>query len=158
MSTGDILAAAKDAALVLSAARSAALATLEARTGHPYVSLVTIALDTDGAALLLLSKLARHTANMLSDDRASLLFQAAPGAADPMASARVTLMGRMRLTESPTARSRFLARHPDAQMYAGFADFAFYALALEKAHFIGGFGRIVELSAADVGAAVHAGT
>jgi heme iron utilization protein len=54
---------------------------------------------------------------------------------------------------SPQSRSRFLERHPDAEVYASFADFGFYELALERAHFIGGFGRIVELSAADL---IHA--
>ena len=62
-----------------------------------------------------------------------------------MAGARVTLIGSMRQTTSPTARARFLARHPSATGYADFPDFAFYALLLESAHFIGGFGRIVDL-------------
>ncbi len=135
---------------MLANARTAALATREAGTGHPYVSLVTVAQHPDGAPVMLLSKLARHTQNFLTDPRASLLFQGGLGAGDPMAQARVTLMGRVGPAASPSARARFLERHPDAQMYADFADFAFYELALERAHFIGGFGRIIELSAADL--------
>ena len=37
---------------------------------------------------------------------------------------------------------RFLARHPDAGMYAGFKDFAFYRVAVERAHLVAGFGKI----------------
>ena len=67
-----------------------------------------------------------------------------------MTGARVTLIGNVRLTQSATARARFLARHPAAEGYADFADFAFYALQPEQAHFIGGFGRIVDLDAANL--------
>jgi putative heme iron utilization protein len=35
-------------------------------------------------------------------------------------------------------------------MFAGFADFAVYAVTLKKAHLVAGFGRIVDLAAADV--------
>ena len=40
---------------------------------------------------------------------------------------------------------RFLARHPAAEGYADFPDFSFYAFDIASAHFIGGFGRIVDL-------------
>jgi len=42
-------------------------------------------------------------------------------------------------------RHRFLARHPEAAFYADFPDFSFWRLNLEGAHYIGGFGRIVDL-------------
>ena len=147
--------AAADAAKLLREARTAALATLDLASGAPYVSLVTVALDADGAPLLLLSKLARHTANLDADPRVSLLFTPAgraPG--DPLATARVTVMGRIEPTASATARSRFLARHPEAEMYASFADFRFFALHVQSAHFIGGFGRIVDVAGAELAAAV----
>ncbi len=67
-----------------------------------------------------------------------------------MAGARITLIGSVQPTQSATARARFLARHPSAAGYADFPDFAFYALKLESAHFIGGFGRIVDLGASDL--------
>jgi len=44
------------------------------------------------------------------------------------------------------ARRRFLGRHPEAAFYAGFPDFAFWRLDVEGAHYIGGFGRIVDLA------------
>ena len=151
---GATQAAARDAATLMGETRTAALGTLDARSGHPYVSFVTAALDERGAPLLLLSRLARHTQNLERDPRASLLFtlaDRAPG--DPLAGARVTVLGRLVSTADPSARPCFLARHPESEMYAGFADFRFFALAIENAHFIGGFGRIIELSPADLAAA-----
>ncbi|MEQ1695978.1 MAG: pyridoxamine 5'-phosphate oxidase family protein, partial [Hyphomicrobiaceae bacterium] len=140
--------AATDAATLMTGARRAALATLDRTSGHPYVSLVTIAVDANGSPLMLLSRLAKHTQNLEADPRASLLFEPASATgSDPLASARVTVMGVASPTPSPTARAKFLQHHPDAEMYASFGDFAFYALTLQSAHFIGGFGRIIEIPA-----------
>lgn len=136
-------------------ARAAALASLDPATGGPFVSLVTVATEADGTPLLLLSDLAAHTRNVKADPRASLLFDArGPGAAepgDPLAGARVTVTGRMaRIDEPAAARARFLARQPEAEMYAGFRDFSFYRLEVEVAHLVAGFGRIVDIRAADL--------
>jgi putative heme iron utilization protein len=59
-------------------------------------------------------------------------------------------MGRAAKTARPGARERFLTRHEPARGYADFPDFAFYELTVERAHFIGGFGRIVDIPAADL--------
>ncbi len=131
-------------------ALKASLATLETSTGHPYASLVTIATDVDGTPLFLISTLALHTKNLGKDARASVLFDGTDAAGDPLAGGRVTVMGRAVKTERPTARERFLARQSHASGYADFPDFAFYELVPERAHFIGGFGRIVDLTPADL--------
>lgn len=141
---------AEAARLLVRQARKAALATFERRSGYPYVSLVTIATDPDGAPLLLISRLAVHTQNLLSDHRASLMFDGSGPDGDPLAGGRVTLVGTIAPTTSPTAKRRFLARHPHAEGYAGFADFGFYAMTVERAHYIGGFGRIVDLPGSDL--------
>jgi len=133
-----------------------ALATFDHETGHPYASLVLTATEPDGTPVLLLSRLARHTRNLERDRRASLLLDATDGLGDPLAGGRVTLVGDVGPATSPTARERFLARHPSAQGYAGFADFSFYQLGLTGAHFIGGFGRIIDLPARDLLLAVDA--
>src|SRR6202166_4040180 len=52
--------------------RSGALATLMPGSGDPYCSLVNVATAADGAPLLLISKLALHTKNILADPRVSL--------------------------------------------------------------------------------------
>jgi putative heme iron utilization protein len=132
------------------AALKGALATVHKVSGHPYASLVLTATDADGTPILLISKLALHTQNLAADPRASLLIDATGTEASPMEGARVTLIGEVRPAESATARARFLARHPEAAGYADFPDFGFFALRPESAHYIGGFGKIVDIAAADL--------
>lgn len=129
---------------------TAALATLDRATGAPYVSLVTVATMADRTPVMLLSGLALHTRNLLADARASLLFAESFAADDPLALERVTVFGTVQSTSEAAARDAYLARHPAAAAYADFGDFAMYALNVERAHFIGGFGRIVELSRNDL--------
>ena len=127
-----------------------ALGTLARDSGDPYVSLVTVATAMNGAPLLLISELALHTQNISANPRASLLIDGTDGSGDPLAGGRVTLIGQLKRSDSPGNRRRFLARQPAAEMYASFPDFAFYQLDIERAHFIGGFGRIVDLEPADL--------
>ncbi len=130
-------------------ARSGALATLMAGSGDPYCSLVNVATAADGTPLLLISRLAIHTKNILADPRASLMLDERKEG-DPLQGARVMLMGVVTKTESAAARRRYLAYQPEAEMFADFADFAFYELKPKGAHLVAGFGRIVDLSASDV--------
>jgi putative heme iron utilization protein len=69
---------------------------------------------------------------------------------DPLEGARVMLMGTAQSTADPHARRRYLARQAEAKMFADFADFGFYRIALKGAHLVAGFGRIVDLSSADL--------
>lgn len=126
----------------------AALATF--KDGLPYVSLVTPATCHDGSPLLLLSKLADHTQNLLADPRASLLFALAEGHTNPQTAPRVTVMGRFEPSDAMADRARYLARNPGAALYAGFADFAIWRMVPERFHFVGGFGRAVWLDAKHV--------
>ena len=121
------------------------LATLDRETGHPYASLVLVATEPDGAPIFLISRLALHTKNLQRDPRASVLLDGTGELADPLTGGRVTLIGEARPTDSPTAMRRFLARHPSAEEYAAFTDFAVYRLTPTSGHYIGGFGRIVDL-------------
>ncbi len=130
-------------------ARSGALATLMAGTGDPYCSLVNVASAAGGAPLLLISRLALHTKNILADPRVSLMLDERR-AGDPLEGARVMLMGQARNTDSEDARRRYLARQPEAEAFAGFGDFAFYTIEFKAAHLVAGFGRIVDLKPADI--------
>ena len=121
------------------------LATIDAPNGYAYASLVTLATDASGAPTLLISNLARHTANLAKDVRASILVDETGALADPLQGARVTLYGRAEKASGDGVWRRFLARHPEAALYADFPDFAFWRLAVEGAHYIGGFGRIFDL-------------
>jgi putative heme iron utilization protein len=134
--------------------RSGALATLMPGSGDPYCSLVNVATAPDGAPLLLISTLAVHTKNLLADARCSLMIDERKEG-DPLEGARVMLMGTAAATTDPDARRRYLVHQPEAEMFAGFADFAFYRMALTGAHLVAGFGRIVDLKPADVLTAVE---
>lgn len=126
---------------LLREARTAALATVARRTGHPFGSLVSIACEADGTPILLMSTLAAHSRNLAEDPRASLLVTEA-GAPDPQKAGRLTVLGRVERIAAPEAAARrYLARHPDAALYAGFGDFAWFRLAIEEAHLVGGFAR-----------------
>src|SRR5262249_21732862 len=126
------------------------LATLDRANGHPYASLVLVATEPDNTPLLLISGLARHTQNLRGSERASLLIDGTTGLGNPLTGGRVTLTGRARPTMSSTAKRRFLARHASAASYAELPDFAMYALEVIEGHYIGGFGRIVELAPSDL--------
>lgn len=121
----------------------AALAT--SREGHPYVSLVALALDYDASPLLLLSDLAQHSRNIAADPRVSLLFDGgAPEhpPADPLAEPRLTLLGEAVRCDDASLLARFTARHPSAGAYAGFGDFHLYRVTIGRGHLVAGFGRI----------------
>jgi putative heme iron utilization protein len=134
---------------LLRTVRAGALATLDREGGYPFSSLVTVATDCDGSPLLLMSRLAAHTGNLDQDPRASILL-AQGGKGDPLAHPRLTVLGRLARTEEPRVRARFLARHPKANLYAGFADFSFWRMEITGAHLNGGFARAMTLSSGDI--------
>lgn len=74
-------------------------------------------------------------------------------ARDPLALPRATLIGRCaRITDELTARNArdtFLAHHPEATAYATFKDFAMYRLAPEGLRYVGGFGQMSWVGAAE---------
>ena len=132
------------------AALATALPGPASEAGWPYASLVLVAVDHDLAPILLLSDLADHSKAMAADDRVSLLFDGTVGLDQPLTGPRVSLLGRAHRTDDARLKRRFLARHPDAELYAGFADFKFYRVAVERAHLVGGFGKIRWLSASEL--------
>jgi putative heme iron utilization protein len=145
------VAAARD---LLRATRAGALATIDRNTGHPFSSLVNVATDVDGSPLILISRLATHTANLESDPRASILL-ASTGKGDPLAHPRLTVLGAFARIErdAPDAlrtQRRFLSRHPKSRLYAGFGDFSFWRLDVASAHLNGGFARAADLKADDL--------
>lgn len=112
--------------------------------GFPYGSFVTYAANT-GNPLFFISSLAEHTRNLKSDSRASLLV-AESGGDDPLARARVTLVGHCRMVIDPdeheAVKATYLGVHPNAAYYIEFADFAFWRLDVESIRYIGGYGRM----------------
>ena len=124
------------------------LATLPPGSGDPYCSLVNVATAIDGAPLFLLSSLALHTKNILADPRVSLMLDERKEG-DPLEGARVMLMGTCAKVDS-SAAGPYLRRHPDAEMFAGFGDFAFYHMEISRTHLVAGFGRIVDVRPQDL--------
>jgi len=130
--------------------RQGALATLMAGSGDPYCSLVSTASHPDGSPILLISRLAVHTRNLLADSRVSLMLdERAEG--DPLEGARIMLAGRAAEAgpdEADVLRRRYLNAHPSAEAFAGFKDFSFFRIIPTGAHLVAGFGRIVDLAPA----------
>ena len=127
--------------------RQGALATLMAGSGDPYCSLVNVASHADGSPILLISRLAVHTRNILADPRVSLMLDER-AAGDPLEGARIMLAGRAEEAsagEFDTLRRRYLNAHPSAENFANFKDFSFFRIRPSGAHLVAGFGRIVDL-------------
>jgi heme iron utilization protein len=132
---------------LLRRSRQGALATLMAGSGDPYCSLVNVASHPDGSPILLISRLALHTQNILGDPRVSLMLDER-AAGDPLAGSRIMLAGRAEQAgggEAAMLRRRYLNAHPSAQAFVEFKDFSFFRIRPSGAHLVAGFGRIVDL-------------
>jgi heme iron utilization protein len=132
---------------LLRRSRQGALATLMAGSGDPYCSLVNVASHPDGSPILLISRLALHTKNLLADPRVSLMLdERAEG--DPLEGSRIMLAGHAEQAGGDNAiilRRRYLNAHPSAEAFVDFKDFAFFRIRPSGAHLVAGFGRIVDL-------------
>jgi hypothetical protein len=140
------------AAKLIDGVTFAALAHLEPESGHPLVTRVGVAAH-EGMPIILISQLSAHTTALEIDPRCSLLL-GEPGKGDPLAHPRMTLIGRARKVGDPTLRSAlrtiYLAKHPKAELYIDFADFAFWQIDPQRAALNGGFGKAYLLSKEDV--------
>jgi putative heme iron utilization protein len=134
--------------LLLRKSRQGALATLMAGRGDPYCSLVNVASHPDGSPVLLISRLAVHTKNILADGRVSLMLdERAEG--DPLEGARIMLLGRaedVALDDMAMVRRRYLNAHPSAEAFIDFKDFSFFLIRATNVHLVAGFGRIIDLA------------
>jgi hypothetical protein len=135
-----------------------ALSTLAADpAGYPYGSVASFGLDDRGNPVFFISLMAEHTQNAIRDPRASLLVtEPVAEGADPLASGRVTLLGRMSAVaddDRAAARDRYLAANPASAYYIDFGDFAFYRLDVESIRYVGGYGRMSWVDAAAYAAA-----
>lgn len=131
---------------LLRRSRQGALATLMPGSGDPYCSLVNLASHPDGSPILLISRLAVHTRNILADSRVSLMLDER-AAGDPLEGARIMLSGRAEQAddERDLLQRRYLNAHPAAEAFVSFKDFAFFRIRPAGTHLVAGFGRIVDL-------------
>jgi len=137
---------AKLAKSLLRRSRQGALATLMVGSGDPYCSLVNLASHPDGSPILLISRLAVHTKNVLADSRVSLMLDER-AAGDPLEGARIMLSGRAEEADSDKdlLQRRYLSAHPSAEGFVSFKDFSFFRIRPTGTHLVAGFGRIVDL-------------
>jgi len=136
---------------LLRSRRTAALGTLHG--GAPFVSMVPYAIAEDGAGFLIhVSRLARHTRDMIADARVSLLVSETEGGdASPLALPRATVQGEAQAVardaaEQAAYRSTYLGRFPDAEPMFSFADFSLVLIRPASARFVAGFGQAHSLS------------
>jgi heme iron utilization protein len=135
---------------LLRRSRQGALATLMTGSGDPYCSLVNVASHFDVSPILLISRLALHTKNILGDNRVSLMLDERV-AGDPLEGARIMLAGRAEEApgeQAETLRRRYLNAHPSAEAFVEFKDFSFFRIVPSGAHLVAGFGRIIDLKPA----------
>jgi heme iron utilization protein len=133
---------------LLRRSRQGALATLMVGSGDPYCSLVNVASHPDGSPILLISRLAIHTENLLADARVSLMLDERVEG-DPLEGSRIMLSGNAEEVTSKheieIARQRYLNAHPTAEVFVDFKDFSFFRIRPTGTHLVAGFGRILDL-------------
>jgi putative heme iron utilization protein len=116
--------------------------------GHPFGSVTACVTDHAARPVILISRLAEHTKNIDADPRVSLLVRDAD--ADAQAGARLTLVGNaVRTDDGPAVQTRYVACVPDAARLLALGDFAFYRIEPLMLRYIGGFGAIHWIAAAD---------
>jgi putative heme iron utilization protein len=134
---------------LISKERIAHLGTL--RNGAPMVSMTLYLPQHDFSAFYVhVSRLAWHTQDMTQDARVALSIAEADDArADPFTLMRVTIRGEAeRIEQGP--KDAWLARFPEQAINFQLADFSFWRITPRDARFVAGFGRIHNLSAAEL--------
>ena len=133
--------------------RTAHLASL--RQGAPMASMTLYLPEGDFSAFYVhVSRLAWHTQDMREDSRVALsIAERDDGRADPFTLMRVTIRGEAAPISSGGPKEAWLARFPEQAINFQLADFSFWKIMPRDARFVAGFGRIHNLSAADLAAA-----
>jgi putative heme iron utilization protein len=133
--------------------RIGSLSTLSRKQpGFPFGSVMPYGLDDCGRPVFLISTMAMHTQNLQADPRASLLLTQDDGGGDPLGASRVTLVGnvsRLPEAEIPEARELYLARYANSKYWVDFEDFSFYRMDVVDVYYVGGFGVMGWVSAAE---------
>ncbi|HEY1808146.1 MAG TPA: DUF2470 domain-containing protein [Acidobacteriaceae bacterium] len=142
---------------LLSTASTATLSTLSRRhAGFPFGSLMPFALDDAGRPLLLISSMAVHTQNLGSDPRCSLFVAQENAEGDPLGAARATLPGACEPVppqDVASVRETYLSRHANSRYWVDFSDFSFFRLEPLDIYYVGGFGVMGWVNAAEFRAA-----
>lgn len=129
------------------------LATVSRKqAGFPFASVMPYGLDDSGRPIFLISSMAMHTQNLQADARASLLVAQPEAGGDPLGASRATLIGNVQRISEPevaAARTLYLARHENSKYWVDFEDFAFYRMEVVDLYYVGGFGVMGWVEAAE---------
>jgi heme iron utilization protein len=112
------------------------------QAGFPFGSVMPYGLDELGRPIFLISTMAMHTQNLITDPHASLLVTQSD-AGDPLGAGRVTLVGNVPAVPSSDvaeARRLYLERYANSKYWVDFEDFSFYRMEIVDVYFVGGFG------------------
>lgn len=111
--------------------------------GFPFGSVAPYCLDRQGRPVILISRIAQHTKNVLADNKVSLIISER-GNDDIQAHGRVTYIGYARqVSEDDTdTAERYYQYFPDAADYHKAHNFDLFYIELHRLRFIGGFGQI----------------
>jgi putative heme iron utilization protein len=134
-----------------------ALSTISKKLdGYPFGSIVPCVTDHAARPVILVSRLAEHTKNMLADERVSLLVR--DDSADPQESARLTMIGDAKPVHDADGalQARYLRYFPAANRLLALGDFSFFHIEPVTLRYIGGFGAIHWISATSYAPPVNA--
>jgi heme iron utilization protein len=144
---------AERARTLLHLGRIGSLSTLSRKQqGFPFGSVMPYALDENGRPLFLISTMAMHTQNLQADPRSSLLVTQPDASGDPLGASRVTLLGNVLPVPDPEvaeARKLYLARYANSKNWVDFEDFSFYRMDVMDVYYVGGFGVMGWVTAAE---------
>ncbi len=124
--------------------------------GFPFGSVMPYGLDDRGRPIFLISTMAMHTQNLRADTRASLLVTQADSGGDVLGASRVTLLGDVMPIAAPElaeARKLYLSRYENSRYWVDFEDFSFYRMNVVDVYYVGGFGVMGWVNAADYSSA-----
>jgi putative heme iron utilization protein len=120
--------------------------------GFPFGSVMPYGLDHNGRPIFLISTMAMHTQNLRANPRASLLVTQFEAGGDPLGASRVTLVGEVTVlagAEVAEARTLYLARYENSKYWVDFEDFSFYRMNVVDVYYVGGFGVMGWVTAAE---------
>jgi len=124
--------------------------------GFPFGSVMPYSVDERGRPIFLISTMAMHTQNLKEDPRASLLVTQPNAEGDPLGASRVTLIGNAAVVTEPElaqARKLYLERYENSKYWVDYEDFSFYRMELVDVYYVGGFGVMGWVAAAEYGTA-----
>lgn len=149
------------AARLLASSRWAALAVVH--EGAPAAAMTSYALAPDGAALYVhLSQMALHTRALLTEPRAALVVSHPDtGEGDPQTLPRVSLTGVAlalvpQTPEHDAGRAAYAGRFPGAEERFALSDFVLFRFEPGEARWVGGFGRALRMTGAQLAEALRA--